>query len=172
MKTKVAAWLLPVVVVLGCGPKGDMGGPAAGARATFHDVSGEEIGEAVLTQEAGSLSIRANLKDLPAGDHGFHIHAAGRCQPPFTTAGGHFNPANKEHGSLNPNGRHAGDLANIPIGGAGTTRIQLTAIELNLEDLFDADGSALVIHAQPDDYRTNPAGNAGDRIACAVIRRP
>ena len=136
--------------------------------------NGEMMGTATVTQEPGGTRIAAAVTGVPAGDHAIHFHAVGKCDAPgFTTAGGHFNPAVKQHGSLNPMGEHGGDLPNITIGTDG--RGDLTAMRpgLRLVDgpapLLDADGAAVVLHAKPDDYRTDPAGNAGDRIACGVL---
>lgn len=144
--------------------------PAPGARADFVDANGNAVGSATLFQQDNGVLVRVSVSGLPAGEHGFHVHQVGRCEPPFTTAGGHFNPGSRKHGLQNPEGPHAGDLPNLPAAANG--RFEMLANGLTLESLFDADGSALVIHANPDDYKTDPAGNAGGRIACAVIRRP
>jgi Cu-Zn family superoxide dismutase len=110
----------------------------------------------------------------PPGPHGLHIHEVARCEEPrITTAGGHFNPEKKQHGTQNPAGPHAGDLPNITIGPDGNGRLETVESRIRLSggplSLFDADGSAIVIHAAPDDYTTDPTGNSGDRIACGVI---
>jgi Cu-Zn family superoxide dismutase len=98
----------------------------------------------------------------------------GRCEPPFTTAGGHFNPGGRKHGFSNPDGMHAGDLPNLRVGKDGTAEAELLTAQVTLSpgptSLLDADGSAIVLHAGPDDYVSDPAGNAGDRIACGVIK--
>ncbi|MGQ0561208.1 MAG: superoxide dismutase family protein [Gemmatimonadota bacterium] len=158
-----------LLVLAACG--GQSNEPAPGARADFINASGQQIGSATLHQGADGVVIRTRVDEVPAGEHGFHIHQVGRCEPPFQTAGGHFNPAGREHGSLNPEGPHAGDLANLPADASGKL-IETIARGVLLENLFDSDGSALVVHANPDDYRADPAGNAGARIACGVIRRP
>lgn len=99
----------------------------------------------------------------------------GRCEgPAFTSAGGHLNPGEKQHGTLNPAGSHTGDLPNLNIvsNGAGTLSVELSGTRAELEAaLFDADGTALVIHATADDYKTDPTGNSGARIACGVLTR-
>jgi superoxide dismutase, Cu-Zn family len=111
---------------------------------------------------------------LPQGEHTFHVHAVGKCEPPFASAGPHFNPAQKKHGLKSPDGHHAGDMSNVTIGADGT--LTLTVVnKLTLEkgkpnSVFQDAGTALVVHASKDDYVTDPAGNAGDRIACGVIK--
>jgi Cu-Zn family superoxide dismutase len=146
--------------------------PAVGARADFADADGNAIGNAALLEESGGVRIRVTVNSLPPGEHGIHIHAVGKCEPPFTSAGGHFNPLAKKHGTLNPEGPHAGDLPNLSVSAGGSASADVLAGGVALESLFDADGSALVIHAGPDDYKTDPTGNSGARVACAVIRRP
>jgi Cu-Zn family superoxide dismutase len=120
--------------------------------------------------------LSASLTGVPPGVHAFHIHAAGSCEPPFKSAKGHFNPFAKGHGFLNPKGKHAGDLPNVHASHSGQLDFEALADQVTLEEgpensLFDADGSAIVIHQGPDDYVTDPAGAAGPRIACGVIRR-
>lgn len=140
------------------------------------NTKGESVGEAKLTQTPNGVLIQASLSKLPPGEHGFHIHAVGKCEPPFTSAGDHFNPDTKQHGYLDPKGRHAGDLPNVHVPESGTLRIDILASQVGLEDgqnnLLDKDGSALLIHAKPDDYQSQPSGNAGDRIVCGVIGTP
>lgn len=116
--------------------------------------------------------LEAGLRNLPAGPHAFHIHAVGICSPSFEAAGGHFNPTNEAHDLLASSGPHAGDFPNIHVPQSGNLDFEAynSRLELNGE-LFDADGAAIVIHRGADDYRTDPAGNAGTRIACGVISR-
>jgi Cu-Zn family superoxide dismutase len=143
------------------------------ATAGLADASGQSVGTATLTETPHGVLIRAELNNLPPGEHGLHIHETGQCTPPFETAGGHFNPAGAQHGLLNEAGPHAGDMPNIhvPDGGAITVEVLNTFVTLSggATSLMDADGSALMIHAMADDYTTDPAGEAGDRIACGVI---
>lgn len=159
-----------ILLLAACG--GQPGSPAPGARAIFIDTTGDDIGHATLFQRDEGVLIRVQLDTIAPGEHGFHIHQVGRCESPFQSAGGHLNPTNKKHGTQNPEGAHAGDLANLPGTWTENSRVETLARGVTLESLFDADGSALVIHARPDDYKTDPSGNSGDRIACAVIRRP
>ena len=159
-----------VVALAACGVQTSQ--PAPGARADLIDASGAIVGRATLFQENNGVRIRVASRSVPPGEHGFHVHEAGKCEPPFTSAGGHFNPGMRKHGLQNPAGPHAGDLVNLPAGWTNGNVVETTAAGLALESMFDTDGSALVIHAGPDDYKTDPSGNSGDRIACGVIRRP
>ncbi|HEU4632313.1 MAG TPA: superoxide dismutase family protein [Gemmatimonadaceae bacterium] len=146
------------------------------ARATFTTAQGQPAGTATLTSlgERGVL-VSAQLQNLPEGTHAFHINAVGRCEPPFESAGGHYNPAQRQHGFLAPNGQHNGDLPNITVRSDGTASAEAVAWTVTLRGgdapLLDGDGSALVVHAGVDDYRTDPSGNAGPRIACGVVQR-
>ena len=170
---RVAALLLPLLLA-GCALM--RGAPSTDntAVAELKDASGRDVGVANFTQVGNAVRIEVNAKGLPPGQHGVHVHEVGKCEPPaFTSAGGHFNPGHKQHGALNPQGWHAGDLPNITINPDGTGRLETATEQLTLgpgaTSVFDADGSALVIHAQPDDFRTDPTGNSGARIACGVI---
>jgi Cu-Zn family superoxide dismutase len=146
---------------------------AQGAEAELIDVEGNSIGTVTLTQMARGVHILAEANGLPEGIHGFHIHAVGVCEPPFASAGGHFNPTDEQHGWNNPQGYHAGDLPNVHVQQDGVLAVEYftDAVTLGEGDtsLFDGDGSSIVIHADADDYHSDPAGHAGDRIACAVI---
>jgi Cu-Zn family superoxide dismutase len=151
--------------------------PAAAqtAGATLKDAKGMEVGSAKLTQLPDGVLIALSVKGLPAGEHAFHVHAVGKCEPPFTTAGGHFNPGSKKHGIMAAEGHHAGDMPNlhIPAGGELSVEVMNTSITLDKgkpNSVFGPNGTALVIHAGKDDYTSDPAGNAGDRIACGVIQ--
>jgi len=144
------------------------------ARAELHDRQGRSVGTAVLVQAPDGVLIRARFTGLPPGTHAMHLHEVGKCEPPFTSAGGHFNPDGDRHGFLNARGYHLGDLPNIHVPQSGALEVEVFAEDLELsgrEALLDADGAALIIHADPDDYTTDPAGNAGDRIACGVVQR-
>jgi Cu-Zn family superoxide dismutase len=140
------------------------------------DKDGKEVGKATLTDTPNGVLVLLDLSAAPAGTQAFHIHETGKCEPPdFKSAGGHFNPDGTEHGILNPEGPHAGDMPNIhvPADGKLTVEILNTLVSLDAERaLLDDDGSALVIHAGPDDYKSDPAGHAGDRIACGILAKP
>ena len=149
---------------------------AQAAKAVLQDRDGKEAGTATLTEGAGEVKITLDLTGLPQGIHAFHIHETGTCEgPDFKSAGGHFNPYGKKHGVKNPAGSHAGDLPNVTIGLDGTGRAEAAAKGVTLGEgdnsLFHSGGTALVIHAGPDDEMTDPAGNAGARIACGVIQK-
>jgi Cu-Zn family superoxide dismutase len=147
---------------------------ATTAKAELKDAKGAAVGTADLTQTQGGVLIKLSVTGLPAGEHAFHVHAVGKCEPPFTSAGAHFNPAQAHHGMMSGQG-HAGDMPNLHIPAGGALTVEVLNDKITLEkgkpnSVFDADGSALVIHAVADDYKTDPAGNAGDRIACGVIQ--
>ena len=151
--------------------------PAAAqtASAAFKNAEGKEVGSANLTQTQHGVLINVSVKGVPPGEHALHVHAVGKCEPPFTSAGGHFNPGNKKHGLLAAEGHHAGDMPNLHIPQSGDLTVETVNADVTLEkgkpnSLFDADGSAIVIHAGSDDYKTDPTGEAGGRIACGVIQ--
>ena len=151
--------------------------PAAAQNATaaLKNAEGKAVGSANLTQTPHGVLINLSVKGLAAGEHAFHVHAVGKCEPPFTSAGGHFNPTNKKHGMLAAEGYHAGDMPNMHIPQSGDLTVEVVNASITLEkgkpnSVFDADGSAIVIHAGSDDYKTDPAGDAGGRIACGVIQ--
>jgi len=144
------------------------------AKALIQNAEGATIGNADLIEVSDGVLIKLTVKGLPAGEHAFHVHAVGKCEPPFTTAGGHFNPGNHKHGMMAPEGHHAGDMPNLIVPASGEVAIEVvnTAVTLAKDkpnSLFKPDGTALVIHGGPDDYKSDPAGNAGARIACGVI---
>jgi len=144
--------------------------------ATVVGLDGKDLGMVMLQDTPTGVLVTADLKGLPAGEHGFHFHEKGVCDPAqkFATAGGHFAPGGTKHGLLVAGGPHGGDMPNQHVGADGVLDAQVlnTGVTLAPGDhsLLDADGSALVIHAKPDDYKTQPSGDAGDRIACAVIK--
>jgi superoxide dismutase, Cu-Zn family len=172
---------------------------SAVAHANINDAQGKTLGVAALTQMAHGVLIRVELSGVPPGTHGFHIHEIGKCEPPaFTSAGSHFNPAGHKHGYNAAAGPHAGDLPNIIARPDGTATVEILVGDVALSDshiatasstpdrptnttagtpppganaLMGQAGASLVIHAKPDDYASDPAGNSGDRIACGVIEQ-
>ena len=140
------------------------------AVAELHDSGGSPRGRAKIESIGGIDHMTVEGRDLPQGAHGLHIHAIGRCDgPDFASAGPHWNPGMKMHGRDNPMGAHRGDLPNLLIGtdGRGTVSFDLPP---GSADLLDADGAAIIVHAGPDDYKTDPSGNSGARIACGVFQ--
>ena len=147
---------------------------APAATATLRDAQGKAVGTATLTPAEGGVKIAVTVSGVAPGLHGFHVHAVGRCEgPEFKSAGGHFNPGSKEHGLENPKGAHAGDMPNLSVGPDGTGKGEFLARGASLVagpgSLFPDGGTAVVLHAAPDDMRSDPAGNAGARIACGVV---
>lgn len=144
-------------------------------KATLKDAQGQTVGDATLTDTPHGVLIHVNLTKATPGVHAIHVHETGKCEPPFTSAGGHFNPAKKQHGIENAMGMHAGDLPNIDVPESGALTFDIFALDVTVgpgaNSLFDTDGSALVVHASGDDYKSDPAGNAGGRVICGVITR-
>lgn len=145
------------------------------ATTEMRDGTGRAVGSASATQVGDSIRVRIEGGALPQGAHGAHIHMVGRCDAPaFTSAGDHWNPTGRRHGKDSPQGMHLGDLPNLLIGtdGRGTLEYTVPAASLGggSRPLLDGDGAAIVIHAAPDDYRTDPSGASGARIACGVLR--
>jgi Cu-Zn family superoxide dismutase len=144
----------------------------AAASATVRNAAGRSLGTLTLAEGAQGVTLSGRLVGLPPGPHAIHIHGTGRCARPFESAGAHWNPTNRRHGAQNPQGPHFGDLPNLAVAGDSTVTVQATTPGGTLRGtngLFDADSAAVVVHAQPDDYRTDPAGGSGDRIACGVV---
>lgn len=149
--------------------------PGDKAAAEVKGLEGQVLGTVTLTETAQGVLLTGELSQLSPGPHGFHIHAVGKCEPPFTSAGGHFNPDGKKHGFHDAAGSHAGDLPNIHASSDGTAVVDGIANGLRLaggaKSVLDQDGAAIVVHAKADDYKTDPAGASGDRIACGVINK-
>ena len=138
---------------------------------------GRPVGTVTLTEDSNGVTIKVDASAIPAGTHGVHLHEKGLCEgPKFESAGAHWNPTSKQHGRDNPMGAHLGDLANfeIPESGTATTSFLVGGVTMNgaANALADADGTSLVVHAKADDYKTDPSGNSGDRVACAVLAAP
>lgn len=149
---------------------------APSARAIVQNAEGKEVATATFKPGKGGVKVQIVASGLPPGKHGIHIHAAGKCEAPeFKTAGGHFNPAGKKHGLHSLEGAHAGDLPNLVVSKSGKAKVTFLARGATLGEgqgsLFSPEGTALVIHADPDDGKTDPAGNSGARIACGVIEK-
>ena len=144
--------------------------PQGGTPMALVDSAGRSIGTVRAWQTAGGVSFRVDATGLPHGIHGIHVHSVGRCDPPdFASAGPHWNPAARKHGFSNPAGHHAGDLPNVEVAANGVLSATVVLPGTTIASLLDADGASIVLHAAADDYATDPSGNSGARIACAVI---
>ncbi|MEP2988412.1 MAG: superoxide dismutase family protein [Parasphingorhabdus sp.] len=166
---------LPIALV-GCGESGESPGEVSGnvARAQLMGADQIEYGEVIAAQGDGELIININAQNMSPGPHGVHIHSIGKCEgPDFKSAGGHWNPSEKEHGFENAKGAHMGDLFNLDIGKDGTGSLEATIDGGSLKEgeaaLLDADGAAFVVHEGPDDLKSDPSGESGGRLACGVF---
>jgi Cu-Zn family superoxide dismutase len=148
--------------------------PQGGAPMPLIDAAGRTVGTVVAWDSAGGIGLRINASGLPHGIHGIHVHETGICHgPDFKSAGSHWNPVGRKHGLSNSAGPHGGDLPNVTVAANGVLRAVLTIPNASLMPggpLLDRDGAALVIHAGADDNMTDPSGNSGARIACAVLQ--
>jgi Cu-Zn family superoxide dismutase len=184
--------ILGVIAYAGCGDAGRRdeapGGDTAAAdqdtmpagsgegnvTAVLRDAAGKDLGTLTLTESGGAIALSGRLSGLPPGEHGIHLHTVGQCDAPkFESAGDHWNPTNRKHGKDAPGGPHFGDLPNITVGRDGSVSVQATTSGGTLrgaDAALGADGSSVVVHAKRDDYKTQPSGNSGDRIACGVIQ--
>jgi superoxide dismutase, Cu-Zn family len=171
---KLVNWISVLSAVALLGPACAAAEDAGTAKAALTDGKGQDVGVASFTQTPGGVLIRLSVRGMPVGEHAFHIHAVGKCEPPdFASAGGHFNPASAHHGIMSGPG-HAGDMPNLHIPSDGSLEVEIlnTAVTLDKDkpnSVFHPGSTAIVIHAGKDDYTTDPSGNAGARIACGVI---
>jgi Cu-Zn family superoxide dismutase len=170
---------MAAALLAGCAMRAEDASPAgarpADSRVALRAPDGSQRGTVSVIQTHGSLLVRVEGVNLPPGVHGAHIHSVGRCDAPdFASAGPHWNPSGRQHGRDNPAGAHLGDLPNLTVGANGRGELEFDLpggwVRRGATPMLDADGASFVIHAAADDYRSDPSGNSGARIACAVLR--
>jgi Cu-Zn family superoxide dismutase len=176
MRGLAAMMALAPMVLAGCTTNGTSAEtPTAAGRiatATLMTAAGKQVGKITVREVDGGLSVSVDVRDLPPGMHGAHLHTVGKCEAPdFASAGGHWNPTNMKHGSMNPQGPHEGDMPNLMIGADGRGTLTTRLAGGSFDALMDADGAAMVVHAAGDDLKTDPSGNSGARVACGVLAK-
>jgi Cu-Zn family superoxide dismutase len=148
---------------------------SAKTKVELKDAQGKDVGTIVVWDQGAGVALELKLHDLTPGEHGIHFHQVPKCEAPdFKSAGGHFNPEGKKHGFDSPDGHHAGDVKNFTVGADGKASVRLKDGEVTLKagpHSLLTSGAAIVIHAKADDYKTDPSGNSGDRVACGVITK-
>ena len=170
MRASTQIAMASVVALSGCAA---VDVPVPAPPVNLINASGQVIGTVTAAQTSGGVTLAISASGVSHGLHGLHVHTVGRCDPPsFVSAGDHWNPTSNEHGFNNPKGPHAGDLPNVSASSTGVISETVVLAATSFAQLADADGSALVIHAQADDYVTDPSGNSGGRTACAVLATP
>jgi Cu-Zn family superoxide dismutase len=165
---------LAVIALIGLA--GTIGVSAQMKHVDLKDAKGNSVGMAMISPaRGGGVSVELTLKGLPPGEHAVHLHSVAKCEPPFKSAGTHFDPTNKKHGLQNPDGPHAGDMPNFTVAANGTARTTITNKNVTLgseaNSIYAGGGTALVIHEKADDMKTDPSGNAGEPIACGAITK-
>lgn len=178
MTSKVQAAIGFAVAAAVCGsaaPRVVLGEAGCEVTAPLQSPAGDDLGAVQLMQTPHGVLITARLKGLKPGTHAMHLHEKGQCKPDFGASGGHFNPTGAQHGYQNPQGFHLGDLPNFAVAASGEANVDAFSSDLRLcggeQPLLDGDGAALIVHSGADDYRTDPAGGAGERIGCAVLSK-
>jgi len=177
MRREIILAAASAALAAGCAMNGAGTAQSSGAveaAAMLRSPAGQQLARATARQESAGVRVRVEATGLPAGTYGAHVHMTGRCDAPdFTSAGGHWNPTGRQHGRENPQGAHKGDLPNLMVGADGRGSLEFVIPDASLSGarlpMLDADGAALVIHERPDDYRTDPTGNSGARIACGAF---
>jgi Cu-Zn family superoxide dismutase len=148
----------------------------AKTKVELKDAQGKSVGDVIIWDQGSGVALDLNLRDLTPGEHGIHFHQVSKCEgPDFKSAGGHFNPESKKHGFDSPDGHHAGDMKNFTVGADGKAKnVHVEDPDVTLKagpHSLLTNGAAIVVHAKADDYKTDPSGNSGDRVACGVIEK-